>query len=113
MRETQVYWIKASVAAAIGAVFFLAAMVTSAAAMGEKIIGKVVRDDAGCVLVADSGEYLLSGKPIADLAGKTVAVDGDVEYGVAAKTIRVDSARVLASQPPAAASDGAEAARSG
>jgi hypothetical protein len=113
MRTTHVYRIRAAAAVAIGAVFFLAAMVTSAAAMGEKIVGKVVRDDGGYVLVADSGEYLLSGKPVAGLAGEMAAVNGDVEYGAMAKTIHVDSATALQTHNRTAAADDAGAVKSG
>ncbi|MGD8367710.1 MAG: hypothetical protein PVG78_08710 [Desulfobacterales bacterium] len=112
MKTTHVLRLKAAAAVAIGAIFFLAAMVSTAAAMGEKIIGKVVRDAGGYVLVADSGEYLLSGKPVADLAEKTVAVDGDVEYGAAAKTLRVDSAVAL-KIPDRAVADPGGGVRSG
>ena len=113
MKRRHVYRMKAAAAAALGAVFFLAAMVTSAAAMGEEIIGKVVRSDAGNVLVADSGEYLLSGKPMANLVGKTVVVDGDVAYGSITKTLRVDKVRVLQPEIPSAPTEADRTAGSG
>ncbi len=95
MKTGHVYSVKAVAAAAIGAVFFLAATVTSAAAMGEEIVGKIVRDDSGYTLVAPSGQYMLTGKSVADLSGKKVVVDGDVEYGVKNMTMDVSSARIL------------------
>lgn len=113
MKERHVHQMKAAAAAAIGAIFFLAAMVSSAAAMGEQIIGKVVRSDSGNVLVADSGEYLLSGKPVANLTGKTVVADGDVEYGSTAKTLHVDTVRVLQPATRSAPADADGTARSG
>ena len=66
-----------------------------ARAMKEEIIGAVVKTDQGAALSTEAGEYLILGKNLDKLIGKTVAVTGRVEEGVDTQTIRVDSVRVL------------------
>ena len=80
----------------IGIVFLLTA--SAALAMDEELIGAVVRTDQGSALSTDSGEYLILGKDLTGLEGKTVAVKGKVELGVDSKTIRVNSVKVLNSK---------------
>ncbi len=78
----------------IGIVFLLT---TSAAlAMDEELVGAVVKTDQGCALSTDAGEYLILGKDLTGLIGKTVAVKGNVEVGAMSKTIRVSSVKVVA-----------------
>ncbi len=77
----------------IGIVFLLT---TSAAmAMNEELVGAVVKTDQGCALSTDSGEYLILGKDLTGVEGKTVTVTGNVEDGVKSKTIRVNSVKVM------------------
>ncbi|MGW8187403.1 MAG: hypothetical protein ACWGNK_09045 [Desulfobacterales bacterium] len=77
----------------IGIVFLLTA--SAALAMNEELVGAVVKTDQGCVLSTDNGEYLILGKDLTGLEGKTVAVTGNVEDGVKSMTIRVNSVKVL------------------
>lgn len=77
----------------IGIVFLLTA--SAALAMNEELVGAVVKTDQGCALSTDSGEYLIMGKDLTGLEGKTVAVTGNVEDGAKSKTIRVTSVKVL------------------
>jgi hypothetical protein len=77
----------------IGIVFLLTA--SAALAMNEELVGAVVKTDQGCALSTDSGEYLILGKDLTGLDGKTVTVIGNVEDGVKSKTIRVNSVKVL------------------
>ncbi len=80
-------------ATVIGIVFLLTA--SAALAMNQELVGAVVKTDQGCALSTDSGEYLILGKDLTALDGKTVAITGNVEDGVKTKTIRVNSVKVL------------------
>ena len=75
---------------------FFAATITSALAMNESLVGAVVKTDQGVALSTDSGEYLVLGRNLSDMIGKTVAVTGNVELGVMSKTIQARSVKVLA-----------------
>jgi hypothetical protein len=77
----------------IGIVFLLTA--SAALAMNEELVGALVKTDQGCVLSTENGEYLILGKDLTGLEGKTVAVTGNVEDGAKSKTIRVNSVKVL------------------
>ncbi|MFZ0243514.1 MAG: hypothetical protein WAL90_17885 [Desulfobacterales bacterium] len=77
----------------IGIVFLLTA--SAALAMSEELVGAVVKTDQGCALSTAGGEYLILGKDLTGLIGKTVAVTGNVEMGTMSKTIRVHSVKVL------------------
>jgi hypothetical protein len=77
----------------VGVVFLLTA--SAALAMNEELVGALVKTDQGCALSTDSGEYLILGKDLTGLEGKTVAVTGNVEDGVKSKTIRVNSVKVI------------------
>jgi hypothetical protein len=66
-----------------------------AMAMEEEIIGAVVKTDQGAALSTEAGEYLILGKNLDKLIGKTVAVTGQVEEGADTQTIRADSVRIL------------------
>jgi len=74
---------------------FFAAAATSALAMNEDLVGTVVKTDQGAALSTESGEYLVLGKNLSGMTGKTVAVTGNVEDGVMSKTIRAQSVTVL------------------
>jgi hypothetical protein len=71
---------------------------TTALAMNTKLIGGVVKTDQGCALSTHSGEYLLLGKSLTNLEGKTVAVTGNVEHGAEISTMRSRSVKVLANK---------------
>ena len=79
----------------LACVFLFAATATSALAMNEELIGTVVKTDNGAALSTPDGEYLPLGKDLEIYTGDTVAVTGDVEVGVLAKTIRVASVSIL------------------
>jgi hypothetical protein len=68
---------------------------SAALAMNEELVGALVKTDQGCVLSTENGEYLILGKDLTGLEGKTVAVTGNVEDGAKSKTIRVNSVKVL------------------
>jgi hypothetical protein len=80
----------------IATLFFATAI--PALAMNEELIGAVVKTDQGVALSTDSGEYLLLGQDLGKMAGKTVAVTGNVEDGVLSKTIRIASVKVLSNK---------------
>lgn len=90
-----------------GILIFFVATSTSALAMNEELVGAVVKTDQGVALSTNAGEYLILGKDLGHVVGKTVAVTGEVENGALSKTIRVASVRVLAPKdiidPPAKA----------
>jgi len=77
----------------IAIVFLLTA--SAAMAMNEELVGAVIKTDQGCALSTDSGEYLILGKDLTSLEGKTVTITGNVEEGVKSKTIRVNSVKVM------------------
>ena len=82
-----------SIVLAIG--IFFAATATSALAMNEDLVGAVVKTDQGAALSTNNGEYLVLGKDLSNMIGKTVVVVGNVENGILSKTIRVQSVKVL------------------
>ena len=81
----------------IGGICFLMAT-TVALAMNQELVGAVVKTDQGYALSTDSGEYLLLGKGLDGLEGKTVAVTGDVENGSESSTIRVHSFKIVSNK---------------
>ncbi len=83
--------------ALIGGIVFLLTT-TAALAVNEELVGAVVKTDQGYALSTDSGEYLVLGKGLDGLEGKTVAVTGNVENGSESSTIRVQSFKVLANK---------------
>jgi hypothetical protein len=90
----------------LAAGIILVATVSSALAMNEDIIGAVVKTDSGAALSSYSGEYLIIGKDLSGMIGKTVAVVGNVEHGVLSKSIDAQSVKVLSNKDlvdPAAA----------
>jgi hypothetical protein len=82
-----------SIVVAIGLLFAFTA--TAAWAAPASLVGAVVKTDQGTALSTDSGEYLLLGKDLSGMIGKTVSVTGNVEDGALTNTIQVKSVRVL------------------
>jgi hypothetical protein len=94
----------------LAVVLLFTAMLTSAIAMNEELIGALVKTDQGVALSTESGEYLILDRDMRGLIGETVVVSGNVERGTMAKTIHVTSVRVLDPKdiidPPRSASTG-------
>lgn len=82
-----------SIVLAIG--IFFAATATPALAMNEDLVGAVIKTDQGAALSTNSGEYLVLGKDLSVMIGKTVVVVGNVENGILSKAIRAQSVKVL------------------
>jgi hypothetical protein len=85
-----------SIVVAMSIVFTFA--VASAFAASENLIGAVVKTDQGTALSTDGGEYLLLGKDLSGMIGKTVSVTGNAEDGALVNTIRVKSVKVLSNK---------------
>ncbi|MEJ2641969.1 MAG: hypothetical protein P8010_20585, partial [Desulfosarcinaceae bacterium] len=79
----------------IGGIVFIMST-TSAMAMKEDLVGAVVKTDAGVALSTNGGEYILLGRPLNGMVGKTLSVTGNVENGVESNTIQVHRVKVLA-----------------
>jgi hypothetical protein len=94
----------------LAVVLLFTAMLTSAIAMNEELIGALVKTDQGVALSTEGGEYLILDRDMRGLIGETVVVSGNVERGTMAKTIHVTSVRVLDPKdiidPPRSASTG-------
>ena len=60
----------------------------------DVIKGTVNRSDAGLVVVTDAGDFLLTGKDLSAMEGKTVIVKGAVAEAPGRKTISVSSVTV-------------------
>lgn len=61
----------------------------------DVIKGTVNRTDAGLVVVTDAGDFLVTGKDLTAMEGKTVIVKGAVEEAPGRKTISVSSVTVV------------------
>jgi hypothetical protein len=79
----------------LAVVLLFTAMLTSAIAMNEELIGALVKTDQGVALSTEGGEYLILDRDMRGLIGETVVVSGNVEHGAMATTIHVTSVRVL------------------
>jgi hypothetical protein len=72
-----------------------AAGASSALASIKDLHGAVVKTDQGAALSTDGGEYLILGKNLSGMVGKTILAKGKVESGVLSNTIRIKSDKVV------------------
>ena len=93
-----------SIVLAMGIIFTV--MASSALAMSRDLVGAVVKTDQGAAISTDGGEYLVLGKDLTPMIGKTVLLNGNTESGVLANTIRVKTVKIMSNKdlidpPPA------------
>jgi hypothetical protein len=77
-----------------------ALLISFAATIGvaaeEQIIqGTVEQSDAGLVIVAEDGQYLVVGQDLSDMVGKTVVVTGTIAESQEGKTITVTTVQEI------------------
>lgn len=65
---------------------------TGAIAGDQSVTGKVEKTDQGIVIAADNGDtYIVMGKDLSEMVGKTVKATGTLEEGASGKTLTVIS----------------------
>lgn len=65
---------------------------TGAIAGDQSVTGKVEKTDQGIVIAADDGDtYIVMGKDLSEMVGKTVKATGTLEEGASGKTLTVIS----------------------
>lgn len=65
---------------------------TGAIAGDQSVTGKVEKTDQGIVIAADDGAtYIVMGKDLSEMVGKTVKATGTLEEGASGKTLTVIS----------------------
>lgn len=63
-----------------------------ALANDQSITGKVEQSDQGIVITADDGDtYIVAGKDLSDMVGKTVKATGTLAEGESGKTLNIVS----------------------
>ena len=58
---------------------------------GDSVTGTIAQGDAGLVLQAEDGNYILAGQDLSDMVGKKIKVTGTIAEGDAGKTLTVMS----------------------
>ena len=58
---------------------------------GDSVTGTIAQGDAGLVLQAEDGNYILAGQDLTDMVGKKIKVTGTIADGDAGKTLTVMS----------------------
>jgi hypothetical protein len=61
----------------------------------SEVTGVLEQGEAGVMLVADSGTYLVTGQDLTEMVGKTVMIKGAVEESAGQKKITVDIVNVV------------------
>jgi hypothetical protein len=80
----------------VAAVLTLIISMPAAMAMEEEVVGTVIDTGAGCAIIANSGEYLVSNEDLSKYVGDTVMVSGNVEVGADSLTFDpIDTMQVL------------------
>ena len=64
-------------------------------AENKEIVGTVAQTDDGLIIVADSGNSMISGQDLSPIVGKNVKVTGTVKESVGTKIIEITSFQVM------------------